>query len=156
MIDINTESDIHELQAGNNGSKKKPRGRSFQKGNKFGCTPKKSTVGLSLSKYIKKKTNEGKILTNFYTGILKAVEGSDTDNVPMYKGMKVTVELSSKAVDWLGKNGWGTPSQRTPEPEVDNRTGEEKFKELEYVLKELGYKMVPIDSPSPKIIQSPT
>ncbi len=150
MIDINTESDIHKLQTENNGKKKKPRGTPFKKGNKFGCGSKKSTVRLSLSKYIKKKTNEGKILTNFYTGILKAVEGSDADNVPMYKGMKVTVELSSKAVDWLGKNGWGTPSQRTPEPEVDNRSVDEKFKELEYVLKELGYKMVPVDSPSPE------
>ncbi len=77
---------------------------------------------------------------------MKAVKDSDPDNVPMYKGMKVTVELSSKAVDWLGKNGWGTPSQRTPEPEVDNRSDDEKFKELEYVLKELGCKLVKIDS----------
>ncbi len=150
MIDINTESDIHESQAENNGSKKKPRGRPFQKDNKFGCGSKKSTVKLSLSKYIKKKTNEGKILTNFYMGILKAVEDSDTDNVPMYKGMKVAAELSNKAVDWLSKNGWGTPSQRIPEPEVDNRSDDEKLHELEYVLKELGYKMVPIDSPIPE------
>ncbi len=81
---------------------------------------------------------------------MKAVEDSDADNVPMYKGMKVTVELSSKAVDWLGKNGWGTPSQRIPEPEVDNRSVEEKLKQMEYILKELGYKMVPIGSPSPE------
>jgi hypothetical protein len=150
MIDINTESDIHELQAGNGEQKKKPRGTPFKKGNKFGCGSKKSRVGLSLSKYIKKKTNEGKELTDFYTGILKAVKDSDPDNVPMYKGMKVTVELSSKAVDWLGKNGWGTPSQRTPEPEVDTRSIDEKLKEMEYILKELGYRMVPIDSPSPE------
>ncbi len=124
MIDINTESDIHELQAENNEQKKKPRGRPFQKDNKFGYGSKKNKERLSLPSYIKKKTNEGKILTNFYTGILKAVEDSDADNVPMYKGMKVTVELASKAVDWLGKNGWGTPSQRIPEPEVDNRSVE--------------------------------
>ncbi len=60
MIDINTESDIHELQAENNGTKKKkPRGTPFQKGNKFGCGSKKNKANLSLSKYIKKKTNEG-------------------------------------------------------------------------------------------------
>ncbi len=146
MIDINTESDIHKSQAENNGKKKKPRGTPFKKGNKFGCGSKKSRVGLSLSNYIKKKTNEGKELTDFYTGILKAVKDSDPDNVPMYKGMRVTVELSSKAVDWLGKNGWGTPSQRIPEPEVDNRSVEEKLKEMEYILKELGYKLVKIDS----------
>jgi hypothetical protein len=130
---------------GDEPKKKKPRGRPFQKGNKFGSTSKKNKEKLSLPNYIKKKTNNGKALTNFCTGVLKAVEDSDADNVPMYKGMKVTVELSSKAVDWLGKNGWGTPSQRTPEPEVDNRTGEEKMKELEYILGELGYKMVPIE-----------
>ncbi len=141
MITIN-----QECHTGNGEQKKKPRGRPFQKGNKFGCGSKKSTVKLSLSNYIKKKTNEGKILTNFYTGILKAVEDSDTENAPMYKGMKVTVELSSKAVDWLGKNGWGTPSQRIPEPEVDNRSVVEKLKEMEYILGELGYKLVKIDS----------
>jgi hypothetical protein len=145
MLNINMKS-----HTGNGEQKKKPRGRPFQKGNKFGCGSKKSTVGLSLSKYIKKKTHEGKILTNFYTGILKAVEDSGPENVPMYKGMKVTVELSSKAVDWLGKNGWGTPTSRLPEPEVDNRSDDEKLKEMEYILKELGYKMVPIGSPSPE------
>jgi len=125
--------------------KKKPRGRPFEKGNKFGGNSKKYKEALSLTEYIKKKTNDGKALTNFYTGILKAVENSDTDNAPMYKGMKITAELSNKAVDWLGKNGWGNPSQRQPEPDQDNRTYDEKFKALEYNMKELGYKLVPIE-----------
>ena len=42
----------------------------------------------------------------------------------MYKGMRITPELSNKAGEWLSKNGWGTPSQRNPEPEKDNRTEE--------------------------------
>tara|TARA_B100000315_G_C14306530_1_gene464305 strand:- start:308 stop:547 length:240 start_codon:yes stop_codon:yes gene_type:complete len=65
----------------------------------------------------KKQTGQGKILTDFYIGILKAVDESDEDNPPVYRGIKVTAELSTKAVDWLGKNGWGTPSQRKPEDE---------------------------------------
>ncbi len=111
--------------------------KPFQKGNKFGCGSKKSTTTLSLSKYIKKKTNEGKILTNFYIGILKAVEDSGPENVPMYKGMRVMVELSSKAVDWLGKNGWDTPSQRKPEDEKPKRTESELVTRLHFVIKKL-------------------
>ncbi len=150
MIDNNTESNVQELQTKNNGIKNKPRGRPFQKGNKFGSISKKNKESLSLPSYIKKKTKDGKMLTDLYTGVLKSVEDSDAESVPMYKGMKVTAELSTKAVDWLGKNGWGTPSQRIPEPEKDDRTEEQKMAELEYTLKELGYKMVPIDSTDPQ------
>ncbi len=128
--------------------KKKPRGRPFQKGNKFGSIPMQKKEGLSLPSYIRKKTNDGKTLTDFHTGILKAVEGSNEENPPIYKGMQITAELSTKAVDWLSKNGWGTPSQRIPEPEKDERTDEQLLAELKYNLKELGYKMVPIDSTS--------
>ena len=61
--------------------------------NRKGGASRKKRKSLSLPNYIKKKTNDSKALTNFYIGILKAVENSDTDNVPMYKGMKVIVEL---------------------------------------------------------------
>ena len=133
MLDVNTESGIKDTHiATSEPEKKKPRGRPFQKDNKFGSISKKNKTKLSLAEYIKKKTNDGKMLTDLYTGILKTVEDSDADNVPMYKGMKVTVELSSKAVDWLGKNGWGTPSQRIPEPETAVRTEEQKMEELRY------------------------
>jgi hypothetical protein len=157
-LPVNTESDIKNTQIATGELKKsKPRGRPFQKGNKFGSISKKNREKLSLAEYIKRKTDDGKMLTDLYIGILKVVEKSDPDNIPMYKGMKVTAELAHKAVEWLGKNGWGTPSQRIPEPEVDDRTEEQKLTELEYTLKELspvetiknvalhmGYEMVPI------------
>jgi len=127
---------------GDEPKKSKPRGRPFKKGNKFGCGSKKSTTSLSLSNYIKKKTNEGKILTRANIAIVKAVDDNNEDTVPTYKGITITGEMYNKALEWLTKNGWGTPSQRTPEPEVDNRSVDEKLKEMEYILKELGYKMV--------------
>ena len=105
--------------------KKKPRGTPFQKGNKFGCGSRQKKESLSLPSYIKKRTKDGKALTDFHTGILKAVDDSDEDNPPMYKGMRITAELSTKAVDWLGKNGWGTPSQRKPEDDKPKRTLDE-------------------------------
>ncbi len=67
--------------------------------------------------------------------------------------------MSCQPKQWTG---WvrmveGTPSQRIPEPERDDRTEEQKLEELEYLLKELsplemiknvalhiGYKLVPI------------
>ncbi len=107
-LPVNTESDSKDTQTETCEPKKnKPRGKPFQKGNKFGSISKKNRESLSLPNYIKKKTKDGKALTDFHTGILKAVEDSEEDNPPMYKGMRITDELSTKAVDWLGKNGWG-------------------------------------------------
>ena len=117
--------------------KKKPRGTPFKKGNQFGCGSRQKKESLSLPSYIKKKTKEGKALTDFHTGILKAVEDSDEDNPPMYKGMRITDELSTKAVDWLGKNGWGTPSQRKPEDDKPKRTLEELRHRARFLIKKI-------------------
>ena len=64
---------MSELENQENGEPKKgkPRGTPFQKGNKFGYGSKQKKESLSLPNYIKRKTNQGKILTNFYIGILK-------------------------------------------------------------------------------------
>ncbi len=52
----NTESDIRDTQiATDKPEKKKPRGRPFQKGNKFGGMPMQKKEGLSLPSYIRKK-----------------------------------------------------------------------------------------------------
>ena len=51
--------------------------------------------------------------------------------------MKVTPELSNKAVDWLGKNGWGTPSQRKPEDEKPKRSREELVQRLKYLIRKI-------------------
>ena len=117
--------------------KKKPRGTPFQKGNKFGCGSKQKKESLSLPSYIKKRTKDGKALTDFYTGILKAVDDSNEDNPPMYKGMRITAELSTKAVDWLGKNGWGTPSQRKPEDDKPKRTESELKHRSHFLIRKM-------------------
>ncbi len=135
MFNNDKETDIHELQAGNNGLKKKPRGTPFKKGNKFGCGSKRDKESLSLPNYIKRKTKDGKVLTDFYTGILKEVEDSNEDNPPMYKGMRITAELATKAVDWLSKNGWGTPSQRKPPDEKPKRTQAELLERMRYLIR---------------------
>jgi len=118
---------MSKLENQENGEPKKgkPRGTAFKPGNTFGCGPRQKKESLSLPSYIKKRTKDGKALTDFYTGILKAVDNSDEDNPPIYKGMRITAELSTKAVDWLGKNGWGTPSQRKPEDDKPKRTLDE-------------------------------
>ena len=130
---------MSELENQENGEAKKgkPRGKPFQKGNKFGCGSKQKKESLSLPSYIKRKTNQGKILTNFYIGVLKTVEDNNTDDVPTYKGMKVTPELSNRAVDWLGKNGWGTPSQRKPEDDKPKRTLEELRHRARFLIKKI-------------------
>ena len=130
---------MSELENQENGEPKKgkPRGTPFQKGNKFGCGSRQKKESLSLPNYIKKRTKEGKALTDFYTGILKAVDDSNEDNPPVYKGMKITAELSTKAVDWLGKNGWGTPSQRKPEDDKPKRTPEELRHRSHFLIKKM-------------------
>ena len=130
---------MSKLESQENGEpeQKKPRGTPFQKGNKFGCGTRQKKESLSLPRYIKKKTKDGKMLTDLYTRILKAVDDSDEDNPPVYKGMKITAELATKAVDWLGKNGWGTPSQRRPEEEKLKRTETELKHRLRFLIKKL-------------------
>ena len=51
--------------------------------------------------------------------------------------MKITAELSTKAVEWLGKNGFGTPSQRKPEDEKPKRTEAELKHRLKFLIKKL-------------------
>ena len=133
----NVELKGNEPQGETSEPKKKPRGTPFQKGNKFGCGSRQKKESLSLPKYIKRKTKDGKVLTDFHTGILKAVDDSDEDNPPVYKGMKITAELSTKAVEWLGKNGWGNPGQRkAPDEKVKRGVSELKHR-LRFLLKKL-------------------
>ena len=130
---------MSKLENQENGEPKKgkPRGTAFKPGNTFGCGPRQKKESLSLPSYIKKRTKDGKALTDFYTGILKAVDNSDEDNPPIYKGMRITAELSTKAVDWLGKNGWGTPSQRKPEDDKPKRTLEELRHRARFLIKKI-------------------
>jgi len=137
MLDIHTESDINDTQSATGEREKKKPKNKFQKGNTFGCGPRQKKESLSLPNYIKLKTKDGKMLTDFHTGIIKAVDDSDEDNPPVYKGMKISAELSTKAVDWLSRNGFGNPGQRKIPDEKPKRTETELKHRLRFLIKKL-------------------
>ncbi len=135
MIDINTESDIHESQAENNGLKKKPRGTPFKKGNKFGCGSKKSKEKASLSDYIFRNTNNGKLMADFYIGVLKTIKTNKEGKQMSYNGIPITVELAKSANEWLTNNCFGKPSARDkPKDEEPEMSVEEARAFLEPYL----------------------
>lgn len=113
MIDINTESNVEGLQTKNNGARKsKPRGRPFKKGNKFGSISKKDKKKTTISDYILKKTNNGKLMADFYIGVLKAINNNTEGKKMVYNGIPITVELAKSANEWLTNNCFGKPSAR--------------------------------------------
>ncbi len=148
---MNTKFDIHESQTENNGSKKKPRGRPFKKGNKFGCASKKDKKKASISDYILKKTNNGKLMADFYIGVLKTINANTEGKKMVYNGVPITVELAKSANDWLTNNCFGKPSARDkPAIEEPEMSREELDAEIKRMINEAGLKLVDINSPSPK------
>ena len=109
---MNTVIDTKESQTKNNGTKKKPRGKPFEKGNKFGCASKKDKKKASISDYILKKTNNGKLMADFYIGVLKEINNNTEGKKMVYNGVPITVELAKSANDWLTNNCFGKPSAR--------------------------------------------
>ena len=118
----------------------------------------KSTTKRSISDYIAEKTEDGVLMANYNVGVLKAVsrvkDAKDLDvsdmsalkgTICVYKGIPITADVVQKANQWLMENWKGRPGQRATEAEVDTRTFDEKFKAMEYNLKEMGYKLVKID-----------
>lgn len=111
---------------------------------------------ISLGEYIANGSKNGRLMADFNLGVLQAVEKVGND-VPVtgrdanlkticwYKGVPVTGDVVKTANQWLMDNWMGKAGQRNAPPEVDNRTGEEKMRELEYIVKELGFKLVKIE-----------
>ena len=111
---------------------------------------------LAISDYIALNSRNGRLMADFNLGVLKAVEKVGAD-VPLnikgllnkvicsYKGVPVTGDVVKTANQWLMDNWMGKAGQRNAPPEVDQRNADEKLKELEYVVKELGFKLVRVD-----------
>ncbi len=151
-----TESDIKNTQiAAGEQKKKKSRGTPFLPGNKFGSKSKKKKEKLSLAEYIKKGSNNGRLMADWNLDLIKALKwvkddaeiGSDGGGkgvICSYKGIPVTAEMAKSANAWLTDNWIGRAGQRVPEPVKDDRTEDQKMEELKFTLKELGYKLVKI------------
>ena len=120
--------------------------------------PLEEEVGdLPLGSYIGTSTQNGKLMANFYIGILEAADEVDNNKpiddatsvtdiknriIATYKGIPISTEMVKTAAEWLTVNWIGKPGQRTPPADIDNRNVGEKLVEMEFILRELGYKMV--------------
>lgn len=132
-------------------SKRKYCGRTCMKENPKALGIRKDDI--SLGEYIANGSKNGRLMADFNLGVLQAVEkiGHDAELsenargvICTYKGVPVTGDVVKTANQWLMDNWMGKAGQRNAPPEVDNRTSDEKMRELEYVVKELGYRLVKI------------
>lgn len=117
-------------------------------------TVRKDDGTFNMGSYIAEKSRNGRMMADFNLGVLRAVERVKVDKsvaegirgvICSYKGVPVTGDVVKTANNWLMEQWKGRPGQRLPEAEEDNRSFEEKFKAMEYNLKEMGYKLVKID-----------
>ncbi len=102
---------------------------------------------MPLGNYIKKNTNDLRDTADYYIGVVRYVKNlrEDAKEAGRYKGIEVDQPLLTRANTFLVENSDGKPGQRTPAPEVDIRSADEKMRELEYIVKELGFRLVKID-----------
>ncbi len=158
MLNINTEPNNQDSHNKNSEQKKKPRGRPFEKGNKFGCGSKKNKDKTSLESYIQRKTNDGKKMANFYIGIIDSINRNkdavccEKCGCLTYNGIRINGDLVKEAHSWLTLNGWGRPSARDKPVEEPEMTREEAIAEIKSMLNDRGLKLVDINSPSPERI----
>ncbi len=114
-----------------------------------------SKDNMAISDYIGERSRNGRLMADYNIGVLEKVEkiGNDIESVEgyargvicTYKGIQVTGNDIKTANQWLMDNWMGKAGQRNAPIEVDNRNESEKLTEMEYILKELGYRMVKIE-----------
>jgi|TARA_B100000315_G_scaffold133876_1_gene123366 hypothetical protein len=90
----------------NNEPKKKPRGKPFKKGNKFGSILRKGEKKDNINDYMLRNTGNGKLMADFYIGVLKTKKANTEGEKMVYNGVPITVELAKSATDWLSNNSW--------------------------------------------------
>lgn len=108
---------------------------------------------ISVSKYIGLQSRNGRLMADFNLGVLKAIEKVKDDGgdegkkgiICKYKGVPITADVVKVANQWLMDNWIGKAGQRSVEGERDDRPEVEKLRDLEYTLKEMGYKLEKID-----------
>lgn len=111
--------------------------------------PLESEVGeLPIGDFIGSKTQNGKLMANFYIGILEAAEGVDVNKKPTidslknkvistYKGIPISTDLVKAASDWLTINWIGRAGQRKAPDEKPKRTLAELQSRLRFLIKKL-------------------
>jgi len=102
---------------------------------------------MPLGNYIKKNTNNLRDTVDFYIGVTKRVQDlpDDIEEAGKYKGIVIDKELVKESNKFLVENSDGKPGQRTLPADIDLRNASEKLVEMEFILRELGYRMVKID-----------
>jgi hypothetical protein len=80
----------------------------------------------SLSVYIGENTQDGRLMADFYIGILRAID----ERLLEYKGYKITPDMVKAAAEWLTYNYLGKPGQRKEEVVDPELTREEALAQL--------------------------
>ncbi len=73
---------------------KKPGGKPFENGNNFSGISRKSENKSNISDYILRKTGNGKLMADFYIGVLQTIKNNIEGEKMVYNGVPITVELA--------------------------------------------------------------
>lgn len=106
---------------------------------------------LPIGKYLERKTVNGRLQADIYLGIAEAVQSHpDSDDKVLrcskcnsvyfgyyYKGLLITTDLASKAIEWLTMNTFGRAGQRKAPDEKPKRTLQELQSRLRFLIKKL-------------------
>ncbi len=92
---------------------------------------------LPIGDFIGSNTQNGRLMANYYIGILKSVDENKAGSKPVYRGVEIGTEMVKAAADWLTLNWIGRAGQRKPPDEKPKRTVDELRSRLRFLIKKL-------------------
>jgi len=100
--------------------------------------PLESDVGeLPISDFIGSSTQNGRLMANYYIGLLKAVDANTNGGKPKYRGVEIANDMVKAASDWLTVNWIGRAGQRKAPDDKPKRSEGELKTRLRFLVKKL-------------------
>ncbi len=97
--------------------------------------PLANNIGeLPIGDFIGTNTQNGRLMANYYIGILKAVDDNKNGSKPVYRGVEIANDMVKSAADWLTVNWIGRAGQRKPPDERVKRTDAELAERLKFLV----------------------
>lgn len=101
-------------------------------------TPLTNELGeLPIGDFIGSNTQNGRLMANYYIGLLKAVNDNKNSSKPMYRGVEIANDMVKAAADWLTVNWIGRAGQRKAPDDKIKRSEAELVERLRFLVKKV-------------------